>query len=138
RYKETFKDPEYQHWFEVFAPKGRAPKIGEVWKSEDHANTLQEIADTEAESFYRGKLAEKIDAFSKEHGGFIRKEDLGDFYPEWVEPISTNYRGYDIWEIPPNGQGIVALMGLNIVGGFHFLNKESVDTYHKQIEAMKL
>lgn len=137
-YKEKLTDEEFAHWFETFAPKGRAPKVGEIWSSEDHAKTLEEIAETNAESFYRGRLAEKIANFSKETGGFLSAEDLADYHPEWVEPISVNYRGYDVWEIPPNGQGIVALMALNILKGFDFAEKESVDTYHKQIEAIKL
>jgi gamma-glutamyltranspeptidase/glutathione hydrolase len=83
-------------------------------------------------------LAEQIDQFSKQHGGFISAEDLAAYKPEWVQPIKVNYRGYDVWEIPPNGQGIVALMALNMLKGFDFNEKESVETYHKQIEAMKL
>jgi len=138
KFKELFKTDEYKGWFDTFAPGGKAPQIGEVWKSEGHASTLRSIAETNAESFYRGELAEKIDEFSKEHGGFISKEDLAAYKPEWVQPIKVNYRGYDVWEIPPNGQGIVALMALNMLKGYEFDQKESVDTYHKQIEAMKL
>jgi len=138
KFKELFTGDEYKSWFETFAPDGRAPEIGEVWKSEGHASTLRDIAETNAESFYRGELAEKIDEFSKQHGGFLSKEDLADYKPEWVQPIKVNYRGYDVWEIPPNGQGIVALMALNMLKGFELTEKESVETYHKQIEAMKL
>ena len=138
RFKEIFKEEQFQHWFETFAPNGRAPKIGEVWRSEGHAESLREIGETNAESFYRGSIAEKIDAFSKKYDGFISKEDLAAYHPEWVEPIGVNYRGYDVWEIPPNGQGIVALMALNIVKGFEFNGKDDVETYHKQIEALKL
>jgi gamma-glutamyltranspeptidase/glutathione hydrolase len=138
RFKELFKGDEYKGWFDTFAPGGKAPEIGEMWKSEGHANTLRSIAETNAESFYRGELAEKIDQFSKEHGGFLTKEDLAEYKPEWVQPIKVNYRGYDVWEIPPNGQGIVALMALNMMKGFDLNEKESVDTYHKQIETMKL
>jgi gamma-glutamyltranspeptidase / glutathione hydrolase len=137
-YKENLTTEEFKYWFETFAPKGRAPKVGEVWSSPDHAKTLQLIAETNGESFYRGELAEKISAFSEETGGFLRADDLAEFQPEWVEPIRVNYRGYDVWEIPPNGQGIVALLALNILKGFEFTEKDSADTYHKQIEAIKL
>ena len=137
-YKEKLTDKVFDGWFQTFAPHGRAPEVGEVWSSEDHARTLEEIAESHAESFYRGELAEKIALFSKQTGGFITAEDLNEFQPEWVEPIHVNYRGYDVWEIPPNGQGIVALQALNILKGFDFPEKESVDTYHKQIEAIKL
>lgn len=137
-YKNKLTEDHFRHWFETFAPKGRAPRVGEIWASPDHAKTLQLIAETNAESFYRGELAEKIAAFSKETGGFLKDEDIANYRPEWVEPINVNYRGYDVWEIPPNGQGIVALLALNILKGFEFHEKESVDVYHKQIEAMKL
>lgn len=109
-YKNKLTEDYFKHWFETFAPKGRAPRVGEIWASPDHAKTLQLIAETNAESFYRGELAEKIAAFSKETGGFLTDEDLANYRPEWVEPINVNYRGYDVWEIPPNGQGIVALL----------------------------
>jgi gamma-glutamyltranspeptidase/glutathione hydrolase len=137
-YKENLDTDQFKVWCETFAPSGRAPKAGEVWRSPDQAKTLILIAETGAESFYQGELAEKIDAFSKQTGGFLRKEDLADYKPEWVTPIKVNYRGYDVWEIPPNGQGLVVLMTLNILKGFEFEAKDTVDTYHKQIEAMKL
>ncbi len=137
-FKQHLNGEEYAGWFETFTTDGRAPKVGEMWRSPGHAETLKEIAETNAESFYRGKLAEKIDEFSRKHGGFIRKEDLAAYQPEWVTPISVNYRSYDVWEIPPNGQGMVALMALNTLKGFDFTEKESIGTYHRQIEAMKL
>lgn len=137
-YKEKLTAPEFDNWFKTFTPNNRAPKVGEIWSSPDHAHTLQEIADTNAESFYRGTLAKKIAAFSKAFDGFLTEDDLASFKPEWVDPIKINYRGHDVWEIPPNGQGIVALQALNILKGFNFANKETVDTYHKQIEALKL
>ncbi|WP_409302816.1 gamma-glutamyltransferase family protein [Peribacillus sp. SCS-155] len=138
RYKQILTDDEFQHWFETFAPDGRAPRVGEIWRSVGHASTLRSIAETNAESFYRGEIADKIDEFSKKYNGFISKEDLAAYKAEWVNPIKVNYRGYDVWEIPPNGQGLVALLGLNIAKGFEFGDKDTVDTYHKQIEAMKL
>lgn len=132
------KDEVHKTYLETFAPGGHVPEVGEMWRSPSHARTLRAIAETNAESFYRGELAEQIDSFSRQHSGFIRKEDLAAFYPEWVKPISVNYRGYDVWEIPPNGQGLVALIALNILKGFDFSEKDSVETYHKQVEALKL
>lgn len=137
-FKVRLKGEEFSHWFETFAPNGRAPEVGEIWSSKGHAATLRSIAETEADSFYRGELAEKIDAFSKKYEGFIRKEDLEAYQPEWVKPVSVNYKGYDVWEIPPNGQGIIALIALNIIKEWKLNEKESPDTYHRQIEAMKL
>ncbi|PLS03716.1 gamma-glutamyltransferase family protein [Neobacillus cucumis] len=137
-YMNAFKEEVFQSWFDTFAPNGRAPRIGEIWKSEGHAKTLQSIAETNAESFYRGDIADQIDAFSRKHGGYLRKEDLAAYSPEWVKPISVNYKGYDMWEIPPNGQGLVALMALNILKEDYFAEKDSPETYHLQIEAMKL
>ena len=129
---------EYQPWFRAFAPKGRAPLPGEMWNCPDMANTLEEIAATNANSVYRGRLAEAIDQFSRKTGGFIRSSDLNDYWCSWVDPISTDYRGYRVWEIPPNGNGIVALMALNILQGFSFTERDTVDTIHRQLEAMKL
>lgn len=137
-FRENLKGEEFKTWFETFAPQGRAPRVGEVWSSEDHARTLELIAETQADAFYHGELAEKIARFSKETGGFLTKEDLADHQTEWVDPVSVNYRGYDIWELPPNGQGVVALQAMNILKGFEFTNKEAMHTYHKQIEAIKL
>ncbi|MFD1039935.1 gamma-glutamyltransferase family protein [Virgibacillus byunsanensis] len=140
KFNKIFKDdPVFKPWFDTFTPEGRAPEVGEIWKSEGHASTLREIAETNGESFYRGELADKIDAYSREHGGFLQKEDLAAYKPEWVDPIKVNYRGYDVWEIPPNGQGIVALMALNIVKGYDFTKgRDDLETFHRQMEAMKL
>lgn len=137
-YRQNLLGEEFKPWFETFAPQGRAPQAGEMWRSEDHALTLEGIADTGARSFYQGRLAAEIDRFSRQHQGYIRGEDLADFQPEWVDPISVNYRGYDVWEIPPNGQGLVALMALNILRGFAFSCREDELTFHRQIEAVKL
>ena len=137
-FKQTLNGDEFRHWFDTFAPEGRAPEIGEIWRSEGHARTLQAIAETKAEAFYRGALAEQIDAFSRKHGGYIRKEDLAAYRPEWVDPISVNYRGFDVHEIPPSGQGITALIALNILKGFDFTERDTAETYHRQIEAIKL
>lgn len=137
-FKQRLDHPMFQHWFETFAPDGRAPKVGEIWSSKAHAETLRAIAETNGDAFYKGELADKIDQFSKEHDGFIRKSDLENYQPEWVDPISVNYKGYDVWEIPPNGQGLITLMALNVLGGYEFNEKESTETYHKQMEALKL
>jgi gamma-glutamyltranspeptidase/glutathione hydrolase len=135
--KEATRD-EFKFWFDTFSPLRRAPLPGEIWRCSDMARTLQLIAETGGEAFYRGELAEKIDAFSRSYGGYIREQDLAGFYPEWVEPISINYRGWDVWELPPNGQGLVALLALNILNGFDFEQKDCAGTYHRQIEAIKL
>jgi gamma-glutamyltranspeptidase/glutathione hydrolase len=90
------------------------------------------------DALYRGALGEKIAAFAEKTGGFFTMEDFAAFAPEWVDPISINYKGYDVWEIPPNGQGICALMALNILKGLELRERDSADTYHKQIEAIKL
>ncbi|MGY3715976.1 gamma-glutamyltransferase [Sutcliffiella cohnii] len=138
KFREKFQTEEFQSWFDTFAPNGRAPKIGEMWSSNGHAETLSLIGETYAEDFYKGKTADKIDAFMKKYGGFLSKEDLEKYEVEWVKPISTNYRGYDVWEIPPNGQGMVALMALNVFKQLKKPQWQNADTYHQQIEAMKL
>lgn len=139
-YAEQNTGPEFQPWFTTFAPEGRAPRPAEVWSSPDHARTLRLIAESEAEAFYRGELAEATAAFAAATGGTLTRADLAAHTSTWVEPIGTSYRGYDVWEIPPNGQGIAALIGLNILEGFDLGAKprESVESYHLQIEALKL
>ena len=137
-YQKTFKHEMFSSWFDTFTKALNAPKEGELWTLKDHANTLEEIGDTLGNSFYRGKIADQIDAFSRKHGGLIRKSDLEAYSPEWVEPIKVSYRGYDVYELPPNGQGIVALMALNMLENFTFKDKELITTYHKQMEAIKL
>ena len=127
-----------ESWFNTFASNGRAPHAGELFVAADHARTLQSIAQTKAESFYRGELAQKIHHFSCETGGYIRQSDLAAYHSEWVDPISINYRGYDIWQIPPNSQGLVVLMALNILKGLDLPEANSEKTLHHQIEAMKL
>lgn len=138
KFSELNGGPEFQAWFDTFAPKGRAPQVGEIWSSMDHADTLSEIAKTDAASFYHGSLAQKIDAFARQTGGFLRSEDLASHQTEYVEPLNVHYRGYDVWELPPNSQGIVALQALNILNGFRFSERDHVDTLHKQIEALKI
>jgi gamma-glutamyltranspeptidase/glutathione hydrolase len=137
-YQRLLSGPLFEPWFETFAPEGRAPRIGELWRSAAHASTLCAIADTGAGAFYEGDIAAQIDAFSRAHGGFLRRGDLEAFRPEWVEPVCVRYRGYDVWELPPNGQGIVALMALNILGGLEHAGQGSAETVHLQVEAMKL
>ncbi|MBN2983527.1 MULTISPECIES: gamma-glutamyltransferase family protein [Cohnella] len=128
----------FDEWYKTFTLNGKPPAPGQIWASPDHARTLREIAETAAESFYRGELAERIDRFARETGGFLRKEDLARFAPDWVEPISARYKGYDVWEIPPNGQGIVTLMALNILKGLDESAFGSPEHVHRQIEAIKL
>lgn len=135
-----FEGEEFKPWMETFAPKGRAPEVGEVWKCDDMAASLELIGDSQAEEFYRGSLADKIDAFSKATGGYLRKEDMARYNAQWVTPVSVNYRGYDVWEIPPNGDGIIVLMALAIMNGMELdtENPENPENYHKVIEALKL
>lgn len=131
--KKTFKE-----WYDVFAPLGRAPRPGEIWCSEGHAKTLEAIANSDADSFYRGELSKKIVAESKANGGFFERADLADYKPVWVKPVSVNYRSFDVWELPPNGQGVIALSALNILKEFSFTTREQVETVHTQVEALKL
>jgi len=138
-YARVLKEERYAPWFETFAPKGRAPLAGELWGSADMARTLRDIAETGAESFYRGALMETIVAFSDKTGGYFDAEDFSEYAAQFVEPLTTGYKGYDVCEIPPNGHGIAALMALNILEGIPLgPTKESPETYHAMIEAMKL
>ncbi|MCP1315008.1 MULTISPECIES: gamma-glutamyltransferase family protein [unclassified Halomonas] len=130
--------PEFAPWFDHFTPKGRAPKPGETWRSPEMAKTLRAIAETRAQAFYTGELADAMDAFSRQHGGFLRKEDLAAFAPEWVDPISVRYRGHDVWEIPPNGSGLIALQALGILEAMGDEPHDPVESLHRRIEATKL
>jgi gamma-glutamyltranspeptidase/glutathione hydrolase len=124
----------------MFMPRGRAPEPGEIFESADQARTLQLIAETRGEAFYRGELAEKIVSHAKAHGGALALEDLAAHQLEWVEPMAQNYRGYRLHELPPNGQGIGALIALGILEHLDIasLPVDSADSLHLQIEAMKL
>ncbi len=140
---ETFRKeltPEfYQSWAADFTINGQAPKAGEVFRYKGMAETLEELAATNCESFYRGAIAEQIDTYSRKTGGYLRKEDLAAYRAQWVEPITTNYKGYDVWEIPPNGHGIVVLMALNILEKLNLsAGHDDPEVIHRQIEALKL
>ncbi len=125
---------------EVFMPGGRPPAPGEVFRFPDHAATLEKIAATKGEAFYRGELAEAIEADAKRHGAAMRAPDLAAHAPDWIAPLEIGYRGCTIHELPPNGQGIVALIALGILGEFDVasLPVDSADSLHLQIEAVKL
>jgi gamma-glutamyltranspeptidase/glutathione hydrolase len=124
----------------TYAPNGAAPKKGEIFKNPDLANTLIEIAEGGRDAFYRGSIADRIDAFMRANGGYLRKEDLARHTSTWVEPVSVNYRGYDVYELPPNGQGIAALQMLNILEAYDLkaMGYNSPEALHLMIEAKKL
>ena len=138
RYEALRGDPVFEEWFSTFLFDGKAPVAGQMVRLPHHARTLQLIADSDAEDFYKGGLAARVIADSRAFGGFFCPEDFAQYTVSWVEPISVSYRGYDVCEIPPNGQGIVALMALNILKNFNFDQRDNADSYHLQWEAMKL
>ena len=125
---------------QAFMPKGRAPLAGETFVFPDQARTLKLIAETRGEAFYRGELAEQIVAHAKRHGGAMSMADLASHQVDWVEPLGQDYRGYTLHEIPPNGQGIGALVTLGLLANLDVgaLPVDSADSLHVQIEAMKL
>lgn len=129
----------FQPWMDTFTIDGRPPQVGEIFRCPGYGDTLDELGRTNCESYYKGEIMKKIIDFSNKTGGYFTEEDFMEYKPEWVEPISTDYKGYTVHEIPPNGHGITALMALNILKGFDLgSEKESVETYHKIIEAIKL
>ena len=119
---------------------GKLPKEGEIYKNPYLANTYRKIAEGGRDAFYKGDIAKTIGAFIKEQGGFLSAKDLAKHTSEWVEPVSINYRGYDVWELPPNGQGIAALQMLEILEGYDFSNIAfgSAEHLHLFTEAKKL
>ena len=131
---------EYPGVQEVFMPGGEAPRTGDVFRNPALANTYRLIAEGGRDAFYRGEIASQIDAYMAEQGGYLTADDLAAHTSEWVSPVSANYRGYDVYELPPNGQGIVALQMLNILEGFDIrsMGFGSREYLHTLIEAKKL
>ena len=119
---------------------GKLPKEGEIYKNPLLANTLRQIAKGGRDAFYKGKMAKLVAEFIQSQGGFLSVEDLANHKAEWVTPVSVNYRGYDVWELPPNGQGIAALQMLQILEGYDFTNVPfgSAEHIHRVTEAKKL
>src|SRR6266496_154275 len=125
---------------QAFLPEGRAPRAGEKFVFKKHAAALEKIAATKGKAFYRGELAAKLEAAAKKQGGALRASDMAAHRPEWVKPLEMDYRGYTLHEIPPNGQGIVALIALGILANFDLRSHpvDGADSVHLQIEAVKL
>ena len=131
---------EYPFFLETFTKDGKAPRKGEVWRNEALAKTLETIAAKGRDEFYQGDIARVIARTVQDAGGFLTYEDLAAHESEWVEPVSTNYRGVDVWELPPNGQGIAALQILNILETFDVAGMGFGTTayVHAFLEAKKL
>lgn len=130
----------YSNFRKVFMPNGRVPREGDIFRNPDLAGTLEAIARGGPNAFYKGRIAHTIADYIHRRGGFLSYEDLANYRPEWVKPLSTNYRGYDVWELPPNGQGIAVLQMLNILEGFN-LRKMGFDSpayIHTLVEVKKL
>ena len=135
---ERYKD--YPNFKDVWMPNGEALKKGDVFVNKDLANTYKQIAKSYGESFYKGDIAQTISEFITEQGGFLSVDDLKSYEPEWINPVSSNYRGFDVWELPPNGQGIAALQILNILEQYDIANMghNSAEYIHLFTEAKKL
>ena len=120
--------------------KGRTPAKGDIFKNPALAHTLRLIGEKGRDAFYKGEIADKIDAFMQANGGYLRKVDFEKHASTWIDPVSTNYRGYDVFELPPNGQGIATLQMLNILEGFDLkaMSRNSPEALHAMIEAKKI
>ncbi len=129
--------PEFEAFKRVFFPGGRAPEPGEVWRSEDHARTLERIAETGGEDFYRGALAERIVAFARASGGWLDAEDLASHAPIWVRPLAVGFAGARVYELPPNGQGVVALLALRVLDVLGLSRYPGERELHLAVEATK-
>jgi len=130
----------YPGFAEVFMPAGKAPAKGEVFRNPRLADTYRKIAEGGRDAFYRGEIAATIERYLSENGGFLSAADLADHKSEWVEPLSSSYRGYEVWELPPNGQGIAALQMLNILEDYDIaaMGFGSADYLHVLVETKKL
>ena len=135
---EKFID--YPNFKKTWMPNGKIPSKGEIFKNPYLARTYKKIAQSYGEDFYKGNLAKEIVSFINNQGGYFSLEDLSEFKPEWIDPVSTNYRGYDVWELPPNGQGIAALQMLNILENYNIkdLGFGSAEYIHLFTEAKKI
>ena len=135
---ERFKD--YPNFAETWMVNGKTPSKGEIFKNTDLANTYKLVATSYGDDFYNGSIANKITSFIQSQGGLLTNEDMSNYSPEWVTPVSTNYRGYDVWELPPNGQGIAALQILNILENYDIpsMTLDSAEYIHLFTEAKKL
>src|SRR5438105_511926 len=124
----------------TFLANGKAPRAGDVFKNPSLARSYRDIAQHGRDAYYKGRIAREIVSFSARNGGLFTHQDFTEHTSSWVEPVSTNYRGYDVWEIPPPGQGIAALQMLNILEGYDLrtLGPRSVDYWHLFLEAKKL
>ncbi len=131
---------QYTGFAETFMPNGRVPQKGEMFRNPRLANTYEAIAEKGRDEFYEGGIAKKIDAYMAEQGGLLSYDDLAAHESEWVTPVSTSYRGWDVYELPPNGQGIAALQILNILEGFDIaaMGFGSAEYLHTLVEAKKL
>jgi len=125
---------------EVYLPRGRPPRVGELFRNPALARTLQALGRDGRDAFYRGPIGDAIVRFSRGHGGFLAREDLARHSSTWDEPISTTYRGHEVWELPPSGQGLAALQMLNLIEAFDLagLGRASPDFWHVLVEAKKL
>ena len=130
----------YPNFEETYMINGKAPVKGQIFKNPDLANTLKIIGKEGRNGFYKGIVAKTISKFLKDQGGFLDEDDLQNHKSEWVNPVSINYRGYDVWELPPNGQGIAALQILNILEGFDIqkMGFGSAEHIHHFVEAKKI
>jgi gamma-glutamyltranspeptidase / glutathione hydrolase len=131
---------EFAGFLELFAPDGTPPGVGDIWHSADMARALHLIAESNGDTIYRGEIADRIVEFARATGGYLTEADLESHTSTWADPISTSYRGYDVWEMPPNTQGLAALVALNILEQFELerVPRNSDESFHLQIEAMKL
>jgi gamma-glutamyltranspeptidase / glutathione hydrolase len=129
---------EFDEWTKVFTNGGRAPVAGQRWANPAAARTLALIAASGSDAFYTGEIASALAAHSASTGGLLTADDLASHASTWVDPISVGYRGYDVWELPPNGQGIAALIALGILDGLDFAGASPGERMHWQIEATKL
>jgi len=138
--RNTSRLEEFPGFRETFMPSGHAPAKGEMFSNPRLAKTYDRIAREGRDAFYKGAIARAIAAYMKDNGGFLSYDDLATHRSEWVEPVSVNYRGYDVWELPPNGQGIAALQMLNILEGYDIaaMGFGSPDYLHLLAEAKKL
>jgi gamma-glutamyltranspeptidase/glutathione hydrolase len=138
--RSVLRFKKYENFQKLYAPGGKLLKVGDIFKNPELARTLRLIAKEGRDAYYKGKIAKDIVQYSKKVGGFFQYQDFAEFHSQWVEPLSINYKGYDVWELPPNGQGIAVLQMLNMLKNLDLksMSHNSSEYLHTLIEIKKL
>ncbi len=137
KYAKNLEGEKRKHFYDCFTEQGEPPSAGEIWRNQDQAETLKKLAERGVEDFYQGEIADRILTYAERSGGYLAEEDLEEYYPEPVNPLQIDYRGHKIYELPPNGQGLIALQTLKIISAWRYHDFYDPEENHLTVEALK-